>query len=508
MENKKFECPRWLKSGLMYQIFPDRFARSRGYQPPPQNKNYILREDWGGSLSHLPDENGHILNNEFFGGNLAGIIEELPYLAELGVTVIYLNPIFEAYSNHRYDTADFYRIDPMLGTEEDLIRLCGEAGKRGIRILLDGVFNHTGSDSIYFNKYGRYPSLGAFQSKDSPYYPWYQFVEYPQRYLSWWGVDTLPSVREEEPSYLDYIIRGEDSVVRHWLSRGISGFRLDVVDELPDVFLDAFRIAVKASNEDAAIIGEVWEDASNKVSYGRLRRYLDGDQLDSVMNYPLREAIIRFLGSDGDASRFSMVVESLWRNYPETVFYGLMNILGTHDTPRILTILTEGRTAEEGLERFFSALILWGFMPGIPCIYYGDEIGMRGGRDPLNRGCFVKPERDPAILLHYRRLMAFRKKTFELEASEDMKFSPGYTDGSLYVFHRKGRQYRLLTAVNGDKGEKRLPLDLDGDEEILDFFISGKVTFETLSSFRLEDCSGIAVLIGKTGPARSETTEG
>lgn len=497
MKNKSFKCPDWLKTGLMYQIFPDRFAKSQSYTSPPQNKTYIMRNTWGGDPFNLPNERGQVLNNDFFGGNLAGIIEELPYLCELGVTVIYLNPIFEAYSNHRYDTADFYNIDPMLGTNEDFIKLCSESGKLGIRILLDGVFNHTGSDSIYFNKYGRYSSIGAYQSKDSPYYPWYQFIEYPDKYLSWWGIDTLPSIQEEDPSYLDFIIRSENSVVRHWLSLGASGFRLDVVDELPDIFLDEFRKTVKAVNEDAAIIGEVWEDASEKISYGVRRRYLQGDQLDSVMNYPLRDAVIRFLGSDGDAFRFSKTVERLWRNYPKTVFYGLMNILGTHDTPRILTVLSEGRSRDEGLDRFYAALVLWGFMPGIPCIYYGDEIGMKGGRDPLNRACFIKSKADRNILRQYRRLMAFRKKAFSLESGETMEFKPGYTEGSLYVFHRVGKSTRLLVAVNGDPGEKELPLDIAGDEKMTDYFISGRVSFKDLSTFRLEGFSGAAVLINR-----------
>ncbi|MEL7655696.1 MAG: alpha-amylase family glycosyl hydrolase, partial [Bacillota bacterium] len=226
--SENYKTPDWLKDGVMYQIFPDRFAKSERYRAPLQDKNYVLREDWGGIPNDQPDEKGEIQNNDFFGGNLQGIIDKLSYLEDLGVTVIYLNPIFEAFSNHRYDTADYKKIDPMLGTEEDFRELCSAAKSRGIRIILDGVFNHTGSDSLYFNKKGRYPEMGAYQSKESPYYSWYRFMKYPEKYESWWGIDTLPGVNETDPSYLDYIIRSEDSVVKHWMRCGASGFRLDV----------------------------------------------------------------------------------------------------------------------------------------------------------------------------------------------------------------------------------------------------------------------------------------
>ncbi|MGI6727716.1 MAG: glycoside hydrolase family 13 protein [Anaerovoracaceae bacterium] len=494
MTEKKFECPHWLKDGVMYQIFPDRFCKSKDYIPPIQNKDYILRE-WGEIPEHLPDSHGVVRNNDFFGGNLQGIIEKLPYLLELGVTVIYLNPIFEAYSNHRYDTANYMKIDPMLGTEKDFIQLCKEAKKVGIRIILDGVFNHTGSDSIYFNKKGRYPNIGAYQSKESIYYSWYRFIDFPEKYESWWGIDTLPSVNETKSSYLDYIIRNKDSVVKHWLRCGASGFRLDVVDELPDIFLDELRRAVKSIDENIAIIGEVWEDASTKVSYGESRRYLQGAQLDSVMNYPLREAIIRFIGVDGDADGFAQVVESLWNNYPETVFYGLMNILGTHDTPRILTLFSEGRSKKESIQKLFTALILWAMMPGIPCIYYGDEIGMEGGRDPFNRLCFEPDKGNPDIFKHYKKLMRFRKQVSDMESLEHMKFEPGFTDESLYVFHRKGKKCRLLVSVNADEKEKLVPLKLKNSESIVNFFISGDVSFIDFNTFCLKGCSGVAVLI-------------
>jgi len=495
MEKEEFRCPDWLSGGLMYQIFPDRFARSESYEPPAQNKEFILREDWGGDPNGKPDAKGIVKNNDFFGGNLRGILEKLPYLSELGVTVIYLNPIFQAYSNHRYDTADYRKIDPLLGSEEDLRELCKKAGEHGIRIILDGVFNHTGSDSVYFNKYNHFPELGAYQSKSSPYYKWYRFIEYPNKYESWWGIDVLPAVNEEEPSYLDFIIRSEDSVVRHWLKCGVSGYRLDVVDELPDVFLDEFRKAVKAYDENASIIGEVWEDAATKVSYGVKRRYLEGEQLDSVMNYPLRNAILRFLCEDGDAAAFGHEMETLERHYPKTVFYGLMNILGTHDTPRIFTVFQEGCSRETALRRLYCALFLWGYMPGIPSLYYGDELGMTGGRDPLNRRCFIEEHADKEIAAYYKRFLAFRRGISKFADLGKMEFSPSIPIKNLYVFERKAQSCRLLVAVNGGDAEGVLPLYLKEGERLEDFLIAGNASFLDLQTFSLRGLSAVAALI-------------
>ena len=280
---------------------------------------------------------GKVLNNDFFGGNIRGILEKLDYLQSLHVTVLYLNPIFRSFSNHRYDTGNFMEIDPTFGTEEEFARLVEECRKRGIRIMLDGVFNHTGDDSLYFNKYGRYPGVGAYQSKDSKYYAWYNFIHYPEKYSAWWGIDNLPAVNEECPSYADYIT-GENGVIRYWLKYSLGGFRLDVADELPDEFIEKIRQAVKAADPEAVVLGEVWEDASNKIAYSKRRKYFWGKELDSVMNYPLKDAIIQFILS-GDTSLFRQTVAMLRDNYPKSVLDSLMNILGTHDTARILTAL-------------------------------------------------------------------------------------------------------------------------------------------------------------------------
>lgn len=491
----EYSTPEWLKNGVMYQIFPDRFARSKNYTAPEQNKEYVLREDWGGMPNDQPDDKGIIWNNDFFGGNLKGITENLEYLEDLGITVIYLNPIFEAYSNHRYDTADYKKIDPMLGTEEDFIELCGKAEEKGIRIILDGVFNHTGSDSLYFNKRGRYPELGAYQSEESAYYKWYRFMEFPEKYEAWWGIDTLPSVNETEPSYLNYIIRYEDSVIKHWLHCGASGFRLDVADELPDEFLEALREAVKETDQDAAVIGEVWEDASNKTAYGQRRKYFLGDQLDSVMNYPLKNAVIDFLVRRTDGRELEQTVNSIWENYPPPAFNALMNIMGTHDTRRILTVLSENsRDDDYSRQRLFLDLLITSFMPGIPCIYYGDEIGMKGEKDPFNRLCFEPEKGDPAIRRFFRRLFAFRRK---IDGLENYRFRPRASEGGFYSFSRACEKGRIVVAVNAGHQDYLLNLAMKDREILKDFFISGYVSYERQGGFRISENSGIVAWILK-----------
>ncbi len=332
--SKDYQTPEWFKGGVMYQIFPDRFCKQGTM---PDIKGRIARDDWGGIPSYKPNEFGKVLNNDFFGGNFKGIESKLDYLQSLGVTTVYLNPVFEASSNHRYDTSDYKKIDPILGTETDFANLVNSAKQKGIRIILDGVFNHTGDDSVYFNKYGKYDSIGAYQSKDSPYYTWYSFHEFPDKYASWWGIDILPEVNEQSQEYQNFIF-GEGGVLKKWLGFGIGGYRLDVADELPDFFLKKLRKSVKESNPNAIIIGEVWEDASNKIAYSKRREYLQGYELDSVMNYPLKEAIIGYI-FNGSANHLLQAVRVLINHYPKQTLDCLMNILGTHGTARILTVL-------------------------------------------------------------------------------------------------------------------------------------------------------------------------
>ncbi|MBQ8391633.1 MAG: glycoside hydrolase family 13 protein [Clostridia bacterium] len=395
--SKEYTTPDWMKNAVVYQIFPDRF--NRGKETPFHG----IRRQWGEEPFYRAEEfGGEYLSNDFFGGNFDGIRQKLPYLSDLGVTALYLNPISKAFSNHRYDTGDYETPDELLGSTEDFEMLAKEAKKHGIRIILDGVFSHTGADSKYFNKYNNYGGEGAFQSKNSPFYSWYNFINYPDKYESWWGFETLPNVNEMDENFINYIASGKDSVIKKWLHRGAAGFRLDVADELPDEFIKKLRSALKKENPDSLLIGEVWEDASNKVSYGEQREFLWGKELDSVMNYVFREAVLSYLtGCDGKL--FSMRIHSLLENYPKESLYSAMNLISSHDVPRAMTVLADApdfRTLsrneqhdyvisdekkELAKRRMVLAAALQMTLPGAPTIYYGDEMEMMGFADPFNR---------------------------------------------------------------------------------------------------------------------------
>lgn len=422
--DKNFTTPDWLKGGIFYQIFPDRFFYS-GEEKENVPEDRIFRTDYNGEPYWRPDKNGKTLNNDYFCGDLKGIEKKLPYLSSLGVSCIYLNPIFESHSNHRYDTADYEKIDPLLGTQKDFENLCKKAEDYGIKIILDGVFSHTGSDSRYFNKKNRYKSIGAYQSKESEFYKWYKFKEWPDDYESWWGIDILPEIIEETPEFIDYI-SGENGIAEKWLSCGASGWRLDVADELPDEFIDALRKCVKNKNKDALILGEVWEDASNKMSYNQRRRYLLGQQLDSVMNYPFADAVINFVRY-GNAELFNNTVTKITENYPKPVIDVLMNHIGTHDTQRALTALAgescvyrdrqwqSGRNLspekrKEGIVLLKEAAVIQFTLPGVPCIYYGDEAGLEGYKDPFNRGCYPWGNEDKELTEYYSALGKIRRE--------------------------------------------------------------------------------------------------
>ncbi len=467
--DESYETPEWFKGGVMYQIFPDRFFRGEGNCRLTEGK--ILRYDWGGLPSFRPNEMGKILNNDFFGGNLNGIREKLGYLKDLGVTVIYLNPIFEAYSNHRYDTGDYMKIDSLLGTEEDFDRLVKEAASLGIRIILDGVFNHTGDNSRYFNKYGKYDSLGAYQSKDSPYADWYTFHEFPMLYECWWGIDVLPEVNEASESYQEFIL-GENGVIKHWLGHGIGGYRLDVADELPDFFVKRLRETVKSADPDAILIGEVWEDASNKIAYEVRREYLQGFELDSVMNYPLKDAIINFVRT-GMTYMLRETIAMLIDNYPKQTLDCLMNLLGSHDTPRILTVFggescndketmavlrlsdEQRRRAKELVKM---AAVLQFTLPGVPCVFYGDEAAMEGYQDPFCRGCFPWDAIDEELHDFYRILGGIRSGPLkEVFAAGD--YREVFADTGCLVYMRKTERKSVAVFVNRSTCEYTLHFD-------------------------------------------------
>ena len=462
--------PDWFGRGVTYQIFPDRFRRTGTPDVSGMVGRRWLHESWDDQPVFRPDEDGQITNRDFFGGSLAGITEKLDYLQSLSVTTLYLNPIFEAASNHRYDTADYRAIDPLLGDEETFRTLCREAHKRGMRVMLDGVFNHTGSRSRYFNADGFYPELGAAQSQDSPYYDWYSFHPWPTDYDAWWGVKTLPAVNEQRPAYRQFIFKGEDSVVRHWLRCGADGWRLDVADELPGDFIAGIRRAIEDEKPDGYLLGEVWEDGSNKVAYSQRRRYLLGRETHGLMNYPLRTALLRWLGG-GDAAEFRESMETLRANYPPAAFYGAMNFLGTHDTPRILTLLGAEHIPAAKEERAAFALspaqlargraklrlagmLLYGF-PGSPTLFYGDEVGMQGFEDPLNRGTYPWGREDTGLLDFFRALGRLRKERRSLQSGS---LTYIYAQGGGLVITREHEGETTMVALNA--GDEALTLTL------------------------------------------------
>ena len=457
--DKDYDTPDDFKGKVMYQIFPDRFFKSGEYDLEDKLKPYTIHTDMNDIPFYKPDEHGKILNNDFFGGNLKGIEEKLLYISELGAKVIYLNPIFYAFSNHRYDTADYKKIDSMLGTEKDFISLCKSAHNLGMKVILDGVFSHTGSNSVYFDKEGIFGN-GAVSDENSPYKDWYTFQNYPYQYTSWWGIDTLPCVNEMEKSYMDYIIFGKDSVLEHWLTLGADGFRLDVADELPDDFICAFKKRLKEIKPDALLIGEVWEDASNKISYGIRRKYLLGEELDSVMNYPFKNCILNFVKGHISGFEFAKNVMDIAENYPKPIMDCTMNLLSTHDTKRALTFLSgandntsKDEKAHFTLERAeFSraislmkcASILQFTLPGSPCIYYGDEIGMQGFEDPFNRGYFKWQDTECDLHLFYKKLAKLKNNNKPLQVGD---ISVCHADNRYIKFSRSLGNETIFTEI-------------------------------------------------------------
>lgn len=448
---------KW-KGGIMYQIFPDRFKNSGKTRMMPKDSRLV---GWNSVPEWEADSKTGLWNTDYFGGDLKGIESELPYIASLGVDIIYLNPIFEAHSNHRYNTADYNTIDPILGKEEDFIDLCTQAHHLGMKVIIDGVFSHTGDDSIYFNKYGHYSSVGAYQSKESPYFSWYKFDNWPNDYKSWWGIPLLPEVVETTPSYVNFIA-GAGGVVEKWLKLGADGWRLDVADELPDEFIAAIRHRIKAVKPDALLLGEVWEDASNKTAYGIRRKYLLGSELDSVMNYPFRKAILDFVAEDNAEDFFEQIL-TITENYPKQIVDSLMNPLGTHDTIRILTRLAgvdcEGMSRaeqarlrlgkaerERAVELLKIASVMQYTLPGFPSLYYGDEVGMEGGKDPFNRGSFPWKNKDEDLLAFFRKLGDVRRHKSYVFA--DAEFVPvSAADGVICYERRKTDVYNTSFSV-------------------------------------------------------------
>ncbi len=462
-----FTTPDWAKGAVIYQLFPDRFHKSGKCDLTGKLEPYTVHESWDEEVAWQPTAEGLVLNNDFYGGNFKGITEKMDYIASLGVTILYLNPISKSFSSHRYDTGDYKTPDPMLGTLGDFTAMCEAAHARGIRVILDGVYSHTGSNSLYFDKNRTFGGKGAYCSKQSPYYSWYTFHSYPDAYNCWWNFDTLPTVNKMDPAFVEYIITGEDSVVAHWLKLGVDGFRLDVVDELPNEFVKLLKDRIRSIRPDALLIGEVWEDASNKSAYGVRRRYFVDGTLDSCMNYPFRTAILNFLREQDDGGTLRDTVMTIAENYPPQVLQCNMNMLGTHDTPRILTALVDSfdgsreekarrhlsRTQREtAKERLLMASFLQYTLPGAPSLYYADETGMEGYKDPFNRRTYPWGRENRLLLEHHKQLGRLRKEHKPLRLGDIAFFQAG--DQRLgFVRSLEGKKLRVYVNRSSDNWE-------------------------------------------------------
>ncbi len=454
----RYPAPEWIYGGIIYHVFVDRFYKSGDL---PLKPGTILNPDWENGIPQYPAYPGAPLpNNMFFGGNLYGIVEKLDHLKSLSVNCLYLSPIFDAASNHKYDTGNYLEIDSMFGGEDAFRKLLSEAEKRGIRVILDGVFNHTGADSIYFNRYGHYDSLGAYQSKESPYYEWYDFKEFPNKYTSWWDIDILPRMSPDVPSCRRYFT-GKDGVIPHWMAEGISGLRLDVADELSDDFISDIKQTMQSFCKDSLLYGEVWEDASQKIAYDRRRRYYYGEELDGVMNYPLRTGLIEyFRARKVGALRYALT--DILYNAPKRIRDAQMNLIGTHDTERILTALAGDargnktndelatlrmtkKQREKGIRLLSLAYLVLATLPGVPSIFYGDEVGMEGYSDPFNRLPFPWHSMEETLLRAYRAIGAFRVSQAVYRTGD---FRLLRLDGDTLAFLRTDGKKDYCTVIN------------------------------------------------------------
>ena len=459
-----FTTPDWAKGAIIYQIFPDRFHRSGKCNLTGKLRPYTVHRHWDEDVDWAPDENGIVHNNDFFGGNFRGITEKMDYIASLGTGIIYLNPIGKAFSNHRYDTGDYKIPDPMLGTEADFRDMCDAAHARGMKVILDGVYSHTGSNSLYFDREGTFGGNGAYCRQDSPFYHWYTFYQWPNNYHSWWNFDTLPTVNKMHPDFIRYVITDEDSVVAHWMKLGADGFRLDVADELPDEFIRMIHDRIREINPEALLMGEVWEDASNKTAYNHRRRYFTNAELDSIMNYPFRTAILNFMRGRDDGRGFKETVMSIVENYPSQVVACNMNLLGTHDTPRILTALVDDfdgsreekarrhlsrNQLEVARDRLMMASFLQYTLPGCPSLYYADETCMEGYKDPFNRRTYPWGREDTEILGHFRCLGKLRTQNIALRLG-DIRFTVASDRHLAYTRSAQGQTLSIYVNRSGD----------------------------------------------------------
>ncbi len=446
---KSFHTPAWMRNAVVYQIFPDRFFNGNTKNDPKNGTRYgYITVRFHKHWSDLPDQPS--CGCDFFGGDLQGIIDKLGYLHKLGVNVIYLNPIFLAPSNHKYDTSNFKAIDPEFGTLKTFKALVGAAKKLGIHLILDGVFEDTGSDSVYFDKYSRFPhSLGAYESKKSPYYPWYTFYQWPDNYADWSGVDSLPLLKESN-AVKDFIFRKKSSVAQYWPAQGASGWRLDSANSLSNGYWEQFRSAVKAAYPQSVMIGEYWQDALP---------WLMGNMWDGVVNYQFREPVLDFFANGQGAqtptpygaTTFLESEMGLIAEYPRPAIVSSMNIVDSHDVARILTDLN-GSKAALRLVALFQMTWL-----GAPTVYYGDETGVMGASDPDDRRTFPWSHQDKALERYYAKIIHIRLGHGALTTGSVTPLLSADGKRSLAFLRQSGSQ-RIVVALNDSHRSQTLSI--------------------------------------------------
>jgi cyclomaltodextrinase / maltogenic alpha-amylase / neopullulanase len=472
-----FKVPAWAKDAVYYYIFPERFRNGETRNDPKpgvntyQDKGVEFHADWNQKpfKPKTGDGSDDVYNNDFFGGDLAGIIEKLDYIADLGANVIYMTPIFTAASNHKYDTADYRNVDAAFGTNEDFTRLCAEAKKRGIRIMLDASLNHVGSDSIYFDRFGKYKTSGAFENAKinsaSPYADWFSFdatqTDPNKQYKGWVGVLDLPELNKASKGFRQFAYGADDSIMKLWIDRGASSWRMDVSPWVPDDFWREWRTAVKQKNPDAMTIAETWFDSS---------KFFLGDSFDSTMNYIFRNATLDYIGG-GKATAMYHNIEYIREAYPQQSFYSLMNLLSSHDVPRTLHLMgyqsdtTDAAKIAEAKQRLLLGVFIQMTFPGSPSVYYGDEVGVTGGEDPFNRATYPWTDKGgkPDLHMHaeFKNLIKLRKDHAVLRnGSFD---APLYIDENVIVLARNDANTWAITATNNSTASKTISLKLPGN---------------------------------------------
>lgn len=422
--------PYWVQDSIFYQIFPDRFANGDPGNDPPNV------QPWGS-----PPTIWH-----YMGGDLRGIIQKFDYLLDLGVTAIYLNPIFHSTANHRYHTIDFFRIDPRLGDMRDFKALLEVAHNNRMRVILDGVFNHCGRGFFAF--------ADILENQDnSPYREWFHIKQFPvhaygqgeaEDYLGWWSHKSLPKFNTDHPDVRNYLFK----VARFWIEQGADGWRLDVPNEIDDdTFWAEFRSVVKSVNPDAYIVGEIWTPDA---------RWVGQDHFDGLMNYPLRDSLIEFInGSFLKAGEFGDKLKELIDLYPRENAYTMYLTLGTHDTERILTRL------DENLDKVKLAFSFLFAFPGAPAIYYGDEVGMIGGKDPENRGAFPWDVADQRAELRawVQTLITLRKQHTVMRRGDFQRILAD-DRRRLFAFSRSLGQSKILVVMNASPTRRSLRIDI------------------------------------------------